>query len=147
MTTVLLVPRFDATTPESDISCGAQWRMFENLLREIIPALGHQLVEWNGTGAEPVTDRRIYFHRCKRDGPGDLFYKQMHLCEAFTLDSAGWGADHSRSQSQPDLTGVDVQQSVRFCSEWAARALATGVSKHSQPACGGALELPEDFVL
>jgi hypothetical protein len=129
------------------ISCGRQWRIFENLLRDSIRELGHELLEWDGIGAEPDADFKIHAHRCWRDGGGDLFYKQMHICEAFTLDREGWGADDSRLQQPPCLAQVDPAAARRFCQDWAQQALTTGVSKHLQPPPGCPPELPERYIL
>jgi hypothetical protein len=146
MATVLFTVRLPAFEDPSAVSCGKQWKIFEDLLRECIIDLGHSLIEWAGAGPEPQGDFRIYAHRCRRDGGGDLFYKQMHLCEAFTLDTLGWGADHSKIQQAPDVTHIDAETARLFCHEWARNALATGVSKHSQPACGRPQGLPSEFI-
>jgi Capsule polysaccharide biosynthesis protein len=146
MPIVLLNVRLPMRMEPHEISCGREWRLFENLLRSCLAELGHHVVEWDGTGTEPDADCSIHAHRCRCDGPGDLFYKQMHLCEAFTLDSEGWGVTHSGLQSKPRLDGIDVALARNFSGGWSRRALHTGISKHSQPSIGLPLDLPPHYV-
>lgn len=131
------------------ISTAKQWRAFERMLGECLTELGYEVVE-----KDPVKDRGktvdgrydIYSHRCRREVDGDLFYKQMHLKELFTLDPQGWGADHSRLQAPPELDGVDPRAAAAFCRRLARYFLETGSSKHPQSARLSPSALPEDYV-
>jgi hypothetical protein len=119
------------------MSCGRDWVAFQALLRECLLELGHTLVEQPSSpligDEDEGADFRIYAHKTRRDVAGDLYYKQMHLCNLFTLDWQGWGADHSAT-SEPDAFGrVDPEAAARFCVAIRGQMLASGLSKHPQP--------------
>src|SRR5205807_2293553 len=89
---------------------------------------------------------RIYAHRTRRDVAGDLFYKQMHLPELFTIDTSGWGADHSRMQARPDWSSIEHTLAEEFVSSLRLKFLETGGSKLPQPSRHEALSLPGDYI-
>ena len=116
----------------------ARWRRFENMLKACLAQLGHQVTELefepNLPPGPPGFDFRIYPHKSRHEVPeGDLFYKEMHLQNLFTIDHLGWGPDHSGMQAPPDLSKVDPAAARRFCAQLSAEFLATGTSKHRQP--------------
>src|SRR5215216_2683674 len=89
-----------AATPSRAIRpivAAAQWASFERLLKSALAELGHEVIEQQAHPSVPDDPRnasfRIYAHKTRRDVPGDLFYKQMHLPDLFTIDTLGWGAD------------------------------------------------------
>src|SRR5262249_27231484 len=134
------------------MSCGRDWVEFQVLLRECLLELGHTVVEQPSSprvaDADEGAEFRIYAHKTRRDVAGDLFYKQMHLCDLFTLDHDGWGADHSEAVG-PDFFGrVAPQAARRFCQALREQLLASGLSKHPQPPrCPDALaDLPESYI-
>lgn len=115
-----------------------RWRCFEALMKECLGELGHEIIEIDVDPRLPPSpaeaDFRIYAHKTRRDIPdGNLFYKEMHMCELFTVDHQGWGADHSRLHMSPDLSAVLAGQAESFCRSMRADFLHTGHSKHDQP--------------
>ena len=127
-----------------------QWARFERLLTTCLSELGHEVTEqrqaptiadeFNGAGF------RIYAHKTWRDVEGDLFYKQMHLSELFTIDSQGWGADHSRMQTPPSLHSIDQSQAEQFVLGLRTKFLETGASKMGQPSRAKSIALPDDYI-
>jgi hypothetical protein len=118
-----------------------RWRCFEALLKECLGALGHEIIEMDIDPRMPPcpvkADFRIYAHKTRRDIPdGNLFYKEMHMRELFTVDHQGWGADHSRLCMPPDLSAVSAGEAESFCRAMRADFLNTGRSKHDQPPVG-----------
>lgn len=132
------------------ITSADQWEKFDRLLKTCLAELGHEVVEQQA--APSVTDDlrdasiRIYAHKTRRDVAGDLFYKQTHLPELFTIDTLGWGADHSRMQARPDWSSIEHTQAEEFASSLRLKFLATGDSKLPQPSCREALALPGDYI-
>src|SRR5690348_3310918 len=101
------VPR-SATT----FHAAARWQRCEELIRSCLLELGHEVVdqEWHPglAGEEDRPSLRIYAHSSRRERPdGGLFLKEMHLPGLFTLDSQGWGVEHSRMRRRPDFDAVD----------------------------------------
>lgn len=100
--------------------------------------LGHQVTEVEFTPTPspgpPGFDLRIYPHKSRKQIPdGDLFYKEMHVQNLFTIDHLGWGPDHSGLQAPPDLREIDSAKAERFCGKLRREFLDTGHSKHHQP--------------
>ncbi|MDB5036152.1 MAG: hypothetical protein JWQ98_3393 [Chlorobi bacterium] len=132
------------------IGAHREWLAFEDLLIDCLRELGHELVlqtyhpdiPEDREGAEFA----IYAHVTRRDLEGDLFYKQMHLRELFTIDRLGWGADHSASGRMPDLSHIDSVAARDFCLELRESFIATGRSKHPQPPVASGTRYPEGYV-
>jgi hypothetical protein len=142
-----------AATPSAKtkpIVSSGEWAKFEGLLRTALSELGHEVIEQqhHPSVADDHRDAsfRIYAHKTKRDVPGDLFYKQMHLPDLFTIDSLGWGADHSKMQSPPELTDIEGSFADRFVGSLRLKFLETGASKLPQPGRMASLSLPDDYI-
>jgi len=127
-----------------------QWAKFEHLLATCLSELGHEVIEQREPPATADdfggADFRIYAHKTWRDVEGDLFYKQMHLSELFTIDHRGWGADHSKMQTPPSLLGVDSMEAEQFIVSLKSRFLETGASKINQPERSKSIVLPADYI-
>jgi hypothetical protein len=130
--------------------CAGQWAKFEGLLKNSLSELGHEVREQiePPSIADDLQDARvtIYAHKTRRDVVGNLFYKQMHLPELFTIDHLGWGADHSKMQQPPDWLGVEAAEAERFVAALRHKFLATGASKLGQPHRDASLSLPDDYI-
>ncbi|MEO5930684.1 MAG: hypothetical protein ABIR47_12180 [Candidatus Kapaibacterium sp.] len=132
------------------IGAHREWLTFEELMIDCLRELGHGLVlqtyhpdiPEDREGAEFA----IYAHVTRRDLEGDLFYKQMHLRELFTIDRLGWGADHSASQRMPDLGSVDPEAAREFALRLRESFIATGHSKHPQPPVMAGTRYPADYI-
>jgi len=142
-----------AATPSAKtipIVLSGQWAKFESLIKTALSELGHDVIEQqqHPSIADDVRDAsfRIYAHQTRRDVPGDLFYKQMHLPELFTIDSMGWGADHSKMQAPPDLTGIEGSLAERFVGSLRLKFLETGASKLPQPGRTSSPSFPDDYI-
>lgn len=131
-----------------------EWKTFEGMLMECLGRRGYHLI-LDGPGAgdeEPRTHAagpetvRIHAHATRRDVHADLYYKQMHLRELFTVDTEGWGADHSALRTPPDFDDVDADTAAGYCRALAAGYLASGESKHPQPPIERRGDLPERFI-
>jgi hypothetical protein len=134
---------------EPIVSSG-QWAKFESLIKTALSELGHDVIEQqqHPSIADDLRDAsfRIYAHQTRRDVPGDLFYKQMHLPDLFTIDSLGWGADHSKMQEPPDLTGIEGTLAERFVGSLRLKFLETGTSKLPQPGRKASVSFPDDYI-
>ena len=144
----------------------ARWRMFEGILRGCLEDLGHEVFEIDIDFFLPVlppdppeAEYRIYAHKTRREAPTvDLFYKEMYMHYLFTVDTEGWGIEHSRMKQAPDLSGVDAVQAEDFRCRLSAELLLSGHSKVVQPmpqpvsACLkpyvlAPMQLPTDYVV
>lgn len=127
-----------------------KWSRFESLLKTALSELGHEVIEQreHPSVADYLRDAkfRIYAHKTRRDVPGDLFYKQMHLPELFTIDSLGWGADHSKMQWPPDLASIEASPAERFVASLRHKFLETGASKLPQPGRNELVSMPDDYI-
>lgn len=141
-----------------------EWHLFEELLRGALNELGCTVYDQPENPREPdradwasQADYKIAVHRCRRDLPDyHFFYMQMHMRNLFTLDTNGWGADHSEN-SDFDPQSIDAASARLFCEETSSRLLASGESKCEQPEAGTAnpiddyllipLQVPRDYVL
>ena len=132
------------------VESARHWARFETLLKQCLSDLGHEITQQTDPpkAADEPHDAsiRIYAHKNRRDVDGDLFYKQMHIPELFTVDHLGWGADHSGMQASPDLSDIDPAQAESFIRSLKNRLLETGISKLSQPARGELSSLPDDYI-
>ena len=119
--------------------CGStpRWRRFETLLKRSFQDLGHPVHDVPSEGLSPVErgdSLAIYPHCRKRDVPGGwLFYKEMYLRGLFTLDSQGWGADHSAMDCEPNLGEIDDERAASFVETIRDRYFSGGASKVPQP--------------
>lgn len=116
-----------------------RWRLFEGVMKECLGELGHQILEMDLDPSFPPdpaeADFCIYAHKTRREVPhANLFYKEMHMRGLFTVDDQGWGADHSRLLTPPDLSAVSTSDAERFCRSMRAEFLTNGRSKFDQPA-------------
>jgi hypothetical protein len=132
------------------LSCGRDWIKFQDLMKGCLRELGHTVAEQPSHPRVEDEDEgagfRIYAHKTRRDVAGDLYYKQMHLCDLFTLDSEGWGADHSATNQPDAFDGVDPEAATRFCLAMREQFLASGLSKHPQPPRAPAGDLSEGYI-
>lgn len=89
--------------------------------------------------------RTIYVHQTKREKPdGDLFWMQMHERRLFTVDTNGWGADHSGLRECASYL-EDTTQAKAFCEDLSDTWHSSGQSKHDQPTITD--HTPERFIL
>ena len=133
------------------------WEKFETLLKEAIVELGYEYVEQLETPLLPTTananDIQIHAHKTKRDLPdADFFYAQMHLKELFTLDTCGWGVDHSQRYEPSFIEAINPELAEALRLRLLNHFLTSGASKHSQPQIGASLpaetfELDKDYIL
>ena len=127
-----------APLPEGKTRGTPEWLRFERILIESLEVLGHtlttQLEHPKVADHEDVFQhRRIYVHQTKRERPaGNLFWMQMHMRELFTIDTQGWGYDHSRRQEFPPHL-INNDHARIFCQERSEQLLTSGESKIAQP--------------
>jgi hypothetical protein len=120
-----------------------QWAKFEGLLKN---SLSEQVEHPSIADDLRNATVTIYAHKTRRDVTGNLFYKQMHLPELFTIDHLGWGADHSKMRQPPDLAGIEAAEAERFVAALRHKFLATGASKLGQPRRDQSISLPDDYI-
>ena len=142
----------------------AEWKTFESVLYDVLKEMGCDLVmQFENPMVEDEPEEanyRIYAHKTKRDiEDGHLFYMQMHMSNLFTVDSLGWGADHSRMQSKPEFENIDEHEAELYCEKLKKQFITTGLSKHAQPGTSRAQQIfrrfglllpsryPKDFIL
>ncbi len=137
-----------------------EWLVFERLLIETIKKLGHEVITQAEHPHIPDLkgsfDKRIYVHKTKRDIPqGDFFYMQMHLRNLFTLDTNGWGADHSSNDFSQENFPFD-EYAIEWVKELSEKLSASGVSKCDQPETTDAtpkkftlvpIQIPRDYTI
>lgn len=130
-----------------------EWGMFEELLRSVLRELGCNVLDQPETPLEvdradwlKLAHKKIAVHKCKRDLPEyDFFYMQMHMRNLFTLDSNGWGEDHSGNRLFDPALIADVD-AKQFCENLSAHLLLSGESKCDQPEARE-VETPDSFIL
>ena len=139
-----------APLPEGMYRGTPEWLIFQDLLIECLNELGHKTQTYAEHPSKPNAyawhpDKKIYVHKCKCGQPdGDLFWMQMHMRDLFTIDSNGWGFDHSKIKySQSNLE--DKADSTIFCQELSDKLHASGESKCPQPETTE--DTPEKFIL
>lgn len=130
-----VVPRCSDAT----LAAAPRWRQVEGLLRGCLSELGVEAVaqDWDDEAPLQVDGPalRIYAHATRRERPdGDLFLKEMHLPGLVTLDSQGWGIEHSRMRQRPDLGAVDPCRAETRVAALRDAFLASGRSRLPQPA-------------
>lgn len=126
-----------------------EWLQFQDLLIECLKELGHSI---NTYPEHPMdrSERRdeskmIAVHQTKREFPHfDLFWMQMHMPDLFTIDTQGWGADHSGLKDCVSQL-EDKGDSTEFCEQLSDKLHASGKSKCPQPEITDAT--PEKFIL
>lgn len=127
--------------PEGQYRGTPEWIEFQEMLGQCLGELGHRVYLQPEHPYQPDVsfscDKRIYVHQCKRDKPqGDLFWMQMHLRNLFTLDTDGWGFDHSACRTRfnnGEFRNMGVDESSTFVEELSNSLLRSGESKCEQP--------------
>ena len=135
----------------SEVAAADRWRGFEGVLRDGVRRLGHQLIEQPSHPHQADrcggADRHIYAHASRHERPvGDWFYKEMHLPGLFTLDSQGWGVEHSGVDRVAPDTDLDEAQLAACMAVLRRRYFSAGQSRLPQPATVPA-SLPGDYLL
>lgn len=122
-----------------------EWLVFQKILMQTLKEIEHKTVsidenpreerEESSFYSSSAFDKRIYVHQCKRDKPGgDLFWMQMHMRYLFTVDSNGWGADHSQyPEGMKVFANEDESVATDFCQNLSDTLLASKDSKCPQP--------------
>ena len=139
-----------APLPEGQYRGTPEWLEFQRLLLNCLDEIGHNyfcdiehplIPESLGKTCE----RKIYVHQTKREKPdGDLFWMQMHMADLFTIDTNGWGYDHSGLKDCVSYL-EDKEDSRKFCEELSDKLHSSGTSKCPQPDLTDAT--PEKFIL
>lgn len=116
----------------------ARWRRFEAALSQALMLRGHHILQLDLDPDLPPDPQdaavRIYAHKTRREVPhAHLYFKEMHMQGLFTLDTEGWGADHSAAKQSPDLSAMDDQLAEAFALSVRQSFLTSGHSKHKQP--------------
>lgn len=139
-----------------------EWHEFEKIMFSCLDELGHQTVvqqEHPFVGDMPGGFQRfIYCHKSKRErSNGHLFYMQMHMKWLFTIDTNGWGADHSEKPTQEDITCIDEEIARDFVRNLSDALLLSGETKCPQdtrlsetpsaPFILIPLQIPRDYTL
>lgn len=131
-------------------SCHAEWQAFEKMTFDCLATIGYDVSIQPRHPHHPqeLSEMaiRVFAHLNRRDCEGELFYKQMHMCNLFTMDTEGWGADHSRSQQAPDSSQIDGQVAAQFCQTLSSSLLVSGSSKAAQPPLDLPLDLPDRYI-
>lgn len=144
-----LVARAVGSRNGAPIGLYREWRAFEGMLLECLGELGHDISIGTyrpGARVHDDADVRIFAHATSRDVPGELYYKQMHLRELFTIDHIGWGADHSASTRPMPYLSADPVLAESYCRSLVDGYLASGGSKAPQPPIGSTPRLPSRYI-
>jgi hypothetical protein len=119
------------------VAAAARWQRIEDAIRDCLLEMGHEVVEqdWDGSPDDlQGAELRIHPHLTRREKPdGSLFFKEMHLPGLFTVDTAGWGVEHSRMGSRPSLDGIDPVRAEAGVRALRDAFLASGLSRQPQP--------------
>ena len=112
------------------------WAKFEEIMCPILDKIG-QVTKQAEHPIEPDLrggfQHHIYCHRTRREKPqGSLFYMQMHMRSLFTIDTHGWGADHSDNGSPGQLEVINPGEAVPWVRNLADDLLVSGESKCPQ---------------
>ena len=115
-----------------------RYRAFEALLKCCLRTLEHEVIELELDGSfppdPPEAELKVYAHKSRREVPNaDLFYKEMYVRGLFTIDSLGWGGEHSGLREPPDVSNQDPGPARHFCEGLRQSFLKSGRSKHRQP--------------
>lgn len=86
-------------------------------------------------------------HQSYRTAHSHLYYKQMHLRRLFTIDTKGWGPDHSKQIKYTDFENMPKVESQDFCQNLSKEFFHSGFSKAQQPASIENLDLPSNYIL
>lgn len=127
-----------------------EWITFQNILIDCLKSLDHEIldqVEHPGENDLFFLDdsyKKVYVHQSKREKPhGDLFWMQMHMRELFTIDTNGWGADHSRNDFKPGV--LNAEEATVYCEALSSKLHASNTSKIDQPR--ETSDTPGNFIL
>jgi len=141
-----------AQLPEGQYRGSPEWLQFQSMMIECMRELGHRVMESLEHPLLPPMptlfpiDKRIVVHKCKRDEEFDLTWMQMNLRDLFTIDTNGWGADHSQiSKCTEFFPYEDEIDSMKFCEELSDKMHASGLSKCKQDEVTDMT--PEKFIL
>lgn len=144
--------------PEGQYRGTPEWMKFQEILINCLENLSHKTYcqpeninfdDWRYDPRDlegtPYFDKKIYVHQTKREKPeGNLFWMQMHFRELFTIDTNGWGADHS-GNNLFNPNEISQEEATNFCEEKSRNLLASGQSKCEQPERTS--ETPRGFIL
>jgi hypothetical protein len=134
---------------KKSVAAADRWQRIEDVLRDCLLELGHEVVEqeWDDSPDDPQgAELRLYPHATRREKPdGSFFFKEMHLPGLFTVDSYGWGVEHSRMGSRPDLAAVDAAEAEASVRALREAFLASGLSRLPQPEPDGDPPTPPDM--
>lgn len=137
-----------APLPSGQYRGTPEWIKFQNILIRCIDNLGCPHLGIDEGPNNPIIegyDKYIYVHQNKREYPnGDLFWMQMHFRELFTIDTNGWGADHSgNGLFNPE--DIDEEEAIKFCQEKSKEIIGNRISKCDQS--DALSDLPASFIL
>lgn len=124
--------------PEGQYRGTPEWIQFQNLLIECLKDLGHEthaLPEqtWEHRTGKEVWDKFFVVHQNKITEPKyDFFWMQMHMRDLFTLDTNGWGFDHS-GLKECSSSHENIADSTAFCEALSDKLHSGGESKCDQP--------------
>jgi hypothetical protein len=144
------------------VAAAARWKRMGDLIRDCLLELRHQVIdqEWAPDAPEDLQGAEflVFPHLGRRERPdGNLFFKEMHIPWLFTLDSQGWGVDHSGMKTRPELSGITPEAAAAQVSALREMFLTSGQSRLPQPALSDTppeegfilvpLQRPRDYVL
>jgi hypothetical protein len=114
------------------------WQKFMGVLQTCIQEMGHShrvLGCKDLYPDDPFPEQISIFPHCRKQvtPTGRLFYKEMYLKGLFTLDSLGWGPDHSAIQSSPPLGDIGDDEALELVDRLRKEYFANGDSKVQQP--------------
>lgn len=124
------------------------WATFETMLKHCLQELNFgfnkKIIPFS---EETKSDIIISAHHSKQtDAESDIFYKQMHLSHLFTIDTNGWGPQHSAMQSIPPFHTTDKKKAIQFCKNLSLDFLTKGYSKQKQPPINSLPFTPDNFI-
>jgi len=127
----------------------ADWASFEDMLRDCFQDLSYTFNKGICALSKAINpDVILSAHQTRLSDPkSHIFYKQMHLSNLFTIDTYGWGPQHSKMQTAPDYLTIDPQKAIAFGKKLNTNFNARGSSKQSQPPLNSVRTTPEDFIL
>lgn len=129
-----------------------EWLEFQKLLIECLEWLGHDVriqVENPNIPDEDgfkLSDKYVYVHQNKKDNPKvDLTWMQMHHRDLFTIDTNGWGVEHSGLTYADSFMYENDYDSRDFCEKLSDEMHSSGVSKCKQDEITDST--PDSFIL
>lgn len=132
---------------------GLEWAEFEELIRSVVKDLGLSPVcqpDIKGYHSYPGDYAvKIFSHSSKRKAPeANLFYMQMHHKRLFTLDTLGWGAKHSLSNTF-NLRGLMSDSAISHADRDLKEIksdLEGGETKHAQSRHRGGDRVKSEYI-